>query len=141
MKGQTKVYWLIGLLAIILITVIIFLKEFQMIFNEILNIVGKTSSDIVSRQLSNLITISGAAPNSIEIVYTPSKSILYDVTVKSRILTIKQKSGPEYLIRLSASHPFAVDLPDKTYEDVNTFKVVKKVVNGGSVYELYAIKE
>ena len=140
MKAQTKTYWFIGMLVVIAITVIIFLKEFQAITSVITNLVARTSSDVVSSQLSNLMTISGAAPYQIEINYTPSKSVLYDVSLSSRELNIKSKYKASYLVKLPSIHPVAIDLPDASYTDVNTFKVKKTVINGESVYEFIAQK-
>lgn len=140
MRGQTKIYWLIGMLAVILITVILFLKEFQVIVTNTLNVLGKTSSDVVCSQLSNLITISGAAPYEIEINYIPSKAVSYNTTIESRVLTVKLNSQATYLIKLSAFHSFAVNLPDLKYTNVNSFKIEKKIVDGEAKYGFYAAK-
>jgi len=140
MKAQTKSYWFISMLVILGITIIIFLKEFQLITSTILSLIAKTSSDVVSSQLSNLITTSGAAPYEVEITYIPSKSALYDVSITSRELTVKSKSRAAYLLKLPSTHPFATNVSNAEYTDVNTFKIEKKVVKGGIAYEFFAQK-
>ena len=57
---------------------------------------AQESAEVVARDLAGFITISAAAPESLEITYEPSEKFSYDVDVNGRIVSVRSRVGDEY---------------------------------------------
>jgi hypothetical protein len=141
MKGSITIEDTIGLLAVIIITILFFSQIFPTIFSFIIEQFSEASAENVARQLSNLITISGAAPYKTEINYTPTNKFVYKASIQTKYLTIVPKFDVSYAEKSSSTQPFAVDLADHEFNDVNSFNVRKYLFEGESKYDIFASKE
>jgi hypothetical protein len=140
MKGSITITDTIGILAIVIILVVFISKILPSFLSILVDNFSKASAESVARQLSNLITISGAATYKIEIKYTPPKDVDYDVLIDSRTVKVTPKFKVSYAEKSSSTQPFAVNLPNQEYKGVNSFLVREELVNGGFKYGLLASK-
>ena len=141
MKASITVTDMIGVLGVVVIVIVFVTQIFPTILSTIIESFSKSSAENVARQLSNLITVSGSAPHRVEITYAPEKNILYDIFIGSRALGAVPKIKVAYAEKASSIQPFAVNLSDDEYVDVNSFLIKKDFFGGESTYAFYAKKE
>lgn len=134
MKGSITITDTIGMLAMVILLVVFIAQIIPQILSVIIDNFSKTSGEHVARQLSNLITISGSAAYKAELNYIPSKDVVYKVFISSRTLKVTPKFTVAYADKSSSIQPFAVDLEDQDYVDVNSFIIRKEFVDGESEY-------
>jgi len=137
MKAQTKIYWTLAALLVVGITVLVFVEVFPRVTQVILQIVSSSSGEIVSHQLSNLLTISAAAPYKINITYQPSKETTYTITGSGKFLEVKSQFKGKEFVQTREVQPYATPFKDFSYSDVNFFQIMKE----GDNYAFFARKE
>lgn len=135
MKGYSAAVETIGVLLVLAIDIFILSVVFLKMVDDMKK--GFNSAQNTAVQLSNLITISGSAPYQAEINYNLPEGSTCDAVIKSRYLTITLKNENKD----TDTQPFAVNLHDKEYDDVNYFTIDKKMVEGESNYEFSASKK
>jgi len=86
MKGQEEP-GIIGMILIGILAAALLYLLIEFVFSNMIPLFASGSVQVVSRDLSGLITISGIAPYKITIDYSPTADILYNVSIDSRILT------------------------------------------------------
>jgi len=138
MRAQLFIKWFLSVFIISLLTLMILATIFPKAFDLVMEFLSQASSDIVSNQLSALITVSGAAPNYIRIDYSPTDKITYSVSSSNRRLTVKPNYNSPFLKSLESQTLYAVNLTDFSYSNVNDFIIEKKNENGKSVYSFFA---
>ena len=137
MKGQTKIYWTIGAFLVIIVTVLVFVEVFPRLTSIVIQIASSSSGEVVSHQLSNLLTVSAAAPYKITITYTPTKEGSYEVISSKKFLTVKSQFKGEEFVQTQEAQPYAAPFEDFSYSDVNSFHIIKE----GDNYVFIAKKE
>jgi len=141
MKASISITDTIGPLIIILIVILFFVQIIPNVFGVIIETFSKASAENVARQLSSLITVSGAATYKAELNYTPTKEVVYHVLIASRSVKVTPKIKVSYADKSSNTQPFGVNLGDREYFDVNYFLVKKSFLDGASFYDLQAKKQ
>lgn len=131
---------IIGIVFAILVMFIFFTQVFAKAVSIITDNFSKASAENVARQLSGLITVSGAATNEIKIDYVPTTEHTYDIFVKDRTVKVTPIFTVAYAEKASSTKPFAVNLNDYEQNGVNHF-VVEKNLNGGLGYAFEASKK
>lgn len=132
---------IVGIMLIILTLIIFFTVMFPRFLSTIIELFGKTSAENVARQLSGLITVSGAAPHEIRIEFLPSRDVTYSFSIKNRNIMVKPELKVEYAEKASSMQPFAIDLIEQEQKNVNHFFIEKNFEGGGSNYAFSAKKE
>ena len=131
------------IIGIILATLVVFLF-FQQVFARTVSIItdnfSKASAENIARQLSGLITVSGAATYEIKIDYVPTTEHTYDIFVKDRTVKVTPIFTVNYAEKASSTQPFAVNLNDYEQNGVNHF-AVEKNLNGELRYVFEASKK
>lgn len=127
----------LGTILIIFLTLVVVAAMLPKLLDMIAESFALTSAESVSRQLSNLITISGASTDQIKINYAV-ENVKYDVSISTRVLTMTPKYNVQYAEAKQGIQPFAIPLPDSFYGDVNSFTITKKLVEGESQYDFGA---
>jgi hypothetical protein len=127
----------LGIVLVIFLTFVTVAAMLPKLLELIIQAISLTSGESVARQLSGLITISGAAPYKIEINHTIEK-VKYDVDIQTRTILVKPKYKVPYAEKSRGIEPFAIPLQDKSYKDVNSFTILKELVGGKSQYEFEA---
>jgi hypothetical protein len=140
MKGSITITDTIGILGVIGIVILFMVQIMPTLLQTMVVFFSKASAETVSRQLSNLITVSGAAPYRAEIKYFPAKEALYKISISSRTIEVVPYFKNAYAEKSSSTQPFAVGLNDGDYDNVNSF-LIKKDFIGESVYAFEATKE
>lgn len=144
MKAQATITDTIGILSVILITVVAVTQMLPRILSVLIETFSRTSAENVARQLASLITISGASTYKIQIEYTPTKEVLYEVSSGTRTIKVVPKVVPKYEVSYaeesSSTQPYAVDLSFNPFRDVNTFSIKKEVIDDNSRYSFGARK-
>jgi len=130
----------VGIMLVIVITFVVFTQAIPRIISTIGESVSKISAENVGRQLSGLITISGAAAREIRIDYIPTTDQTYNTGIKSRTIKVKPNFKMTYAENASSTQPFAIDLIDYDQNNVNHF-IIQKKFYGESVYVFGAKKE
>lgn len=87
-KGMETVANVLGAVFITAIVVFFFYYVFPLFFGDMFKSIALTSTDVVSRDLAGLVSVSGVAPNQIIIKYNPSSSIQYNVSVQNRVVSV-----------------------------------------------------
>lgn len=151
MKGSITISDMIGIVGIIIAVMVFVTQIMPTLLSVIIDTFSKTSAENVARQLSNLITVSGAAPHRAEInyemkahllsSYKSSSEVLYQVSIKSKTIKVTPEFKVAYAEKSSSIQPFAVSLADKDFKDVNSFFIEKNFLNGESSYAFDAKKE
>jgi len=131
MKGQTKIYWTIGAFLVIIVDILVFVEIFPRLSELILQLFSSSSGEIVSHQLSNLLTVSAVAPYKINISYTPSKETTYVVSGSKKFLEVKSQFKGKEFVQTREAQPYATPFKDFSYSGVNCFEIIKEVNNYG----------
>ncbi|MCX8191020.1 MAG: hypothetical protein N3D78_02455 [Candidatus Aenigmarchaeota archaeon] len=142
MKGQIFIKWFLAIFIISILTLLILSTIFPRLFELIIEFLSQASSDVVASQLSALISTSGSATSYIEIEYSPTKHITYDVSSVNRRLTVIPRYEMSFLKNLKAERLYPVNLTDFEYKNVNIFKIKKEFDEKSmrSVYTFSATK-
>ncbi|MEM5773016.1 MAG: hypothetical protein QXL86_02200 [Candidatus Aenigmatarchaeota archaeon] len=127
----------LGIVFIMFLTFVVVAAMIPKLLELIAQAISLTSGESVARQLSGLITISGAAPYKIQINHTIER-VKYDVDIKVRTIIVKPKYNVPYAEKSHGIEPFAIPLPDESYKDVNSFTINKEFLEGESKYEFEA---
>ena len=139
MKGAV----LSDIVGVMLIIVAMFLT-FTQIIPKIISTIGESfsraSGENVARQVSGLITVSGAAPHEIQIDYIQTKEHTYNVEIISRTIKVTPNFKVPYAEKASSTQPFGIDLQDYKEDNVNHF-IIQKKFYGESTYVFEATKE
>ena len=138
----------IGIAFAVFVLFLFFSQVFPRIISVITNNFSKASAENVARQLSGLITVSGAVTHEIKIDYTPTTDHTYNIFVKDRTVKVTPIFTVAYAEKASSTQPFAVDLNDYEQDGVNHFTVEKssnfateKNLNGELRYVFEASKK
>jgi len=140
MKSQATITDTLGILIVIVITIMIITQILPSIFSVLIETFSRASAENVARQLASLITVSGTSTYKIQIEYTPTKEVLYEVSSGARAIKIVPKYEVSYAEESSSMQPYAVDLSFNPYRDVNTFLINKEVIDDSSRYSFDARK-
>jgi hypothetical protein len=140
MKGSITITDTIGIVTVAIMMVGFITQLFPQILSIIADNFFKASAESVARQLSNLITVSGAATYKIEIRYTPTKDVDYRISIVSRMINVMPKFKVSYADKSSSTQPFAVNLQNQEHEDVNSFLIKKELIDRESRYDFSASK-
>jgi hypothetical protein len=130
----------IGIVLVIFVLFLFFSQVFPKLISVITDNFSKASGENVARQLSGLITVSGAATYKIKIDYVPTTDHTYNIFMKDRTVKVTPIFTVNYAEKASSTQRFAVGLNDYEQEKVNHF-VVEKNFDGVSTYVFEAIKE
>lgn len=130
----------IGIVFAIFVVFLFFSKVFANTVSIITDNFSKASAENVARQLSGLITVSGAATYEIKIDYVPTTEHTYNIFVKDKTVKVTPIFTVAYAEKASSTQPFAVNLNDYEQNDVNHF-VVEKNLNGEFRYVFEASKK
>ena len=128
----------------IMLVILTIFAFFTLIMPGILSMIteafSKSSGEAVARQLSGLITISGASAHEIKIDYIPTKEFVYKISIKDRSIKVTPRFKVSYAEKASSTQQFAIGLNNFDQDDVNHF-VVEKNFDGASNYVFKAAKE
>lgn len=131
---ESKVPDLIGLILLgILASGIIFLL-INFVFANIIPLFAEGSTEVVSRDLADLITISGIAPYKITIDYQPTDNTVYNVSIDSRVLTLYTLENNPKPLTLSTgvsqytNQKVAVGNSSTSLHNVNNFEITKTAI-------------
>lgn len=141
MKASIAIADTIGVIGVIGIVIFSLTQILPSLLDLIIQTFSKASAENVARQLSNLITVSGAGTHEVEINYMPLKSALYDVSIVSRTIKVVPKFTASYAEKASSTQKFAVGLSDRAFYEANSFLIKKGFSNGESTYEFNAEKK
>jgi hypothetical protein len=131
---------IVGIMLVVLVEFVFFTQVVPRILSVIVESFSKASAENVARQVSGLITVSGAATREIKIDYIPTREHVYDVAVKTRTIKVVPKFTVPYAEKASSTQPFAVGLQDYEEENVNHF-IIEKNFDGASAHVFKAKKE
>lgn len=130
----------IGIMLVVLTLFVFFAVVLPQLLSIITETFSKASAETVARQLSGLITASGASAYEIKIDYIPTKDVVYDVSVADRTIKIVPKFTVSYAEKASSTQSLGVNLNNYDQQSVNHF-IVKKNFDGESSYVFTAKKE
>jgi len=139
-KAELDIADTIGILGIILIVMLLVTQLMPIVGGIIIESFSRASAENVAKQLSSLITVSGAAPYKAELNYTPTKDIVYKISISSRTIKVTPKFQVSYADKSSSTQPFGISLNDKQLVEVNSFFIKKNFVDGESIYAFDAEK-
>ena len=131
---------IVGIMLVIVVLFVFFTYEVPKIISVVMESFSKASGEGVARQVSGLITVSGAATREIDIDYIPTREHVYDVVVKMRTIKVTPKFTVPYAEKASSTQPFAVNLQDYEEDNVNHF-IIEKNFDGASIYVFRTKKE
>ena len=129
MKGDanpiTNILFIVAVLVLFFVLVNQIVPQMLIVFNT----AALDSSDFVAKELSELVTISNAAPNQIFITYNPSTS-KYNFDVQNRILEtgLVKKTGETQSTALAK----IADNVATSFQNVNVF-YIRRSASGTSI--------
>ena len=140
MKGMT-IADTIGIFVTILSIFLFFTQIFPKIIETIIDLFSKTAAESVARQLAAFITVSGVSTYKINITYTPTKKVTYNIQSDNRLVKVVPNYATSYGEKSSSSQPYATP-PNSfgPFSDVNTFIITKTFSEEGSKYEVQTKK-
>ena len=103
-------------IAISALTLLLFLQVFPT-FLDIVKTAVFYSPDVVTRDIAGLVTITGAAPYKITILYG-SDQAHYNIEIKDRLVSVEQIDDQGKIIGKSPKSKTAID-PEIQLENVN----------------------
>ncbi len=134
MKGQSEVTEVIFLIGIVLLLFILIFSYGKM-WRELLESLVSTSPKIVVRDIAGLVSISGAAPDSIKISYeVPTDQYSYYLEIKDRAVKVRLLDKNKVILEEDSSQT-VVDPTASIYDKVS-FIIQKKMIEGKNVYEV-----
>jgi len=128
MKGSAETvqdtFLIIAGIVLIIALIAAILPSFINLFEE----AALDSPDLVSRELAEFMTVSNAAPNSIDIVYSPS-NLKYNVNISSRMVevTVFRTMSSDKIVKETKAAKTTVDFTGY-FEQVKSFVISQ--VNG-----------
>jgi len=139
MKGNivTETLWIIGLSILIFLIVFVVIPKF---WRSIAETAILSSPDVIVRDLSGLITISGAAPHDITIYYeTSTEKYSYNLEVDGKILNLEMISSDDISkqVKEKVSDEILID-PHTSIFDSRIFTIQKTRDNKQNSYEVYS---
>lgn len=138
-KSQAKIADTVAIIVILAIVVIFASIMLGKIFKTLESILTSTNPKLLSIELSSLMTISGSAPNEIEIIYKlPEYTI--NVSSKDKVLTVENRLLEKYTDSRYNS-TFATNFNDFDFKNVNILIIKKTMKDGEAAYEFRAKKE
>ena len=138
MKGDivSETIWIIGLSVLIFLIVFVGVPKF---WKAIAEEAILSSPDVIVKDISGLMTISGAAPHDITIYYkAPSEKYLYNLEIKGKIVTIEMISSDDITkkIKKAVDDDIAVD-PDVRITESRIFTIEKTRYDERNLYDVY----
>jgi len=138
MKGDivTETLWIIGLSILIFLIVFVIVPKF---WKKIAETAILSSPSVIIRDISGLMTISGAAPHDITIYYkAPSEKYNYNLDINGKILTIEMISSEDITkkIKEKVNDEIPVD-PQVSITESRIFTIQKTRENEKNLYEVY----
>jgi hypothetical protein len=132
----TEVLWIIGLTVLIFLIAFVVLPRF---WKDIAQTAIFASPEVIVKDISGLITISGAAPHSIQISYdTNSKKYSYNLDVNQRNITLEMISGEVLAKKVKAKVNDEIPIDPNSYvPDSTTFTIEKTRNDDVNYYEVY----
>jgi len=135
MKGQSKVtevIFFIGLVVLLLQLIFIYPK----LWKELIDSVIHTSPLIVVRDIAGLITVSGAAPDTIKIFYkVPTDKYSYNLNVDKRTVKLQMLDENGKPIGSEAITQIPID-PTVSLQNKISFIIEKTRIAGRNFYEV-----
>jgi hypothetical protein len=126
MKGQAAIpVDTLGIIVIAGAMLTLFFITLPQIIDQLWKETNKISADVVSKELAGYITISAAAPHSIEITYNPSETTYYNVEINNRLVTVTIAKSGEIYEKTKGINSIAVDVPRTIVNKVNSFNIIK----------------
>jgi hypothetical protein len=134
MKGAsetiTDTLTIVGAMILILALVI----AIAPVFLDFIKSAALDSSSFVSKEVAELITVSAAAPGSIDITYQPSNA-KYNVEINSRIVKVSLINTQNQQVQDTSSAKIGVDASG-SFNQVNVFGIRKApltITGGGGI--------
>lgn len=137
MKGQSEVIEILVFIAFAFVFVLLLAVILPKYLSDINKLFSLISADVVAKDLSGLITVSGVAANKITIYYSPSDVVTYNVDIKDRIVNVELLESKDKVKEKSSPEKTAVD-PQLQESNVNSFTIMKSIENNQIVYEVVA---
>jgi len=125
MKAMTVSDALGVILVIALLLALVFGLIIPKMGSIISEILSSQSAEVVSAQLANYMTLAGAAPYKMTIVYNPSKKFTYHIIISGGELeVIPHYTSPVYR-SIPVLQTFAMSFPQVDIDGVNFFVIEK----------------
>lgn len=121
MKGDSEIDTLTLLCATVLVIALVLV--IGPAFLDVLKNSALDSSSFVSKEIAELITVSAAAPGSIDITYQPSNA-KYNVEIDSRIVKVSLINSQNQQVQDTSSAKTGVDASG-SFNQVNIFGIKK----------------
>jgi hypothetical protein len=137
-KSQLEVKWFLAIFIVTIITLLILSKLLSVALSQLYQVVAESSSENVAIQLASLMSAAGATTGKIEIEYTPSENVLYDVKIGNKEIKATAKFNQIYIQKMPAESKFCTNFSDGEFTDVNKFTIEKREENGLSSYIISA---
>jgi hypothetical protein len=137
MKGQSEVIEILVFIAFAFVFVFLLAVILPKYLYDINKLFSLISADVVAKDLSGLITVSGVVTNKITIYYSPSGVVTYNVGIKDRIVNVELLESKDKVKEKSSPEKTAVD-PQLQESNVNSFTIMKSIENNQIVYEVMA---
>jgi len=122
MKGTNEVVtdaiFIMGVLLFLILLIQQIVPQMLNLFNQ----AAVDSSDFVAKEMSELVTVSGAAPYQIDITYSPTGA-KYNLNIQNGILQTDLLKSPSEIQKTSAAK-IANDASG-SFSDVNIFYISK----------------
>ena len=137
--AEQDIITMVCILAAYLVLLIFVLPQ---VLGMILNNFSLFSAEVVSRDLSSLISASGIATDRIKITYQPSQSAEYNLDIRERFVKVgllkpaEKNDGPRKVLE-EAETKIAIDVSGK-FEAVKSFTIEKSRTNGKSIFDITA---
>jgi len=121
MKGQAETTEVLSIVAIAALTIAL-MPIIITIFKDTSKLIS-TTPEVVSKDISSLVSISTAAPDQIKIEYTIDSADTYDVEMSERMVFVKKTGDQDFV-----SNPIVVDI-DASLDDINKIEIEKQGIN------------
>jgi hypothetical protein len=137
-KLQLEVKWFLAIFIVTIITLLILGKLVSVAISQLYQVVAESSSENVAIQLASLMSAAGATTGKIEIEYTPSENVLYDIKIGNKKVEAIAKFTQIYIQKMPAESKFCTNFSDGEFTDVNQFTIEKRDENGLTRYIISA---
>jgi hypothetical protein len=141
--AEQDIITMVCILAAYLVLLIFVLPQ---VLSMILNNFSLFSAEVVSRDLSSLISASGIATDRIKITYQPSQSADYNLDIRERFVKVgllkpAENSGASAnqarQVSEESETKIAIDASGQ-FEAVKSFTIEKSRTNGKSIFDITA---
>lgn len=125
----------LGIVAVIAVSITILFVLLSVYEEDMKKQLDLTAADVVSRDLSGLISISASAPSNIKINYEIKFKIAYNGKLDNRVITLSKVDEPE----ISERSSYAVDSISTSFSGKKSFTIKKIMENNKNKYIFEAI--